>query len=222
MTRSSTATSSTSPSTATALVPGRGARRPEPATGNILGRIGGAAPEDVHDAGATAAVAQRRLGPHCPHPERAAVMHRAADLWEKHAAEIMDWNTREVGAIGPMAGFAVHVAAAECREAGALPSVPRGELLASEKPSPGLRVPRAGGRGRGRLAVQRADHPGHPRGRAGPGAGQCRDPRARSAAPLSPVVSPWCASSTEAGTAGRAAAVCCRRRGPRRGDGDRR
>jgi benzaldehyde dehydrogenase (NAD) len=118
-----------------AWVPGRGAPIDvvEPATGNVLGRIGGAAPEDVHDAAQTAAVAQRAWAA-LPHPERAAVMHRAADLWEKHAAEIMDWNTREVGAIGPMAGFAVHVAAAECREAGALPSAPRGELLASEKP----------------------------------------------------------------------------------------
>lgn len=105
----------------------------EPATGDVLGRIGGASPDDVTRAAQSAAVAQREWAA-LSHPERAAVMHRAADLWEKHSEEIIGWNTREVGAIAPMAGFAVHVAAAECREAGSLPSHPLGEVLASEKP----------------------------------------------------------------------------------------
>lgn len=105
----------------------------EPATGESLGRIGGASPDDVRRATQSALVAQRDWAA-LPHPQRAAVLHRAADLWETHADEVMGWNTREVGAIGPIAGFAVHVAAAECREAASLPSQPLGELLASEKP----------------------------------------------------------------------------------------
>lgn len=105
----------------------------EPATGASLGRIGGASPADVARATQSAVVAQREWAA-LSHPARAAVLHRAADLWEKHREEIIGWNTREVGAIGPMAAFAVHVAAAECREAGSLPSHPLGEILASEKP----------------------------------------------------------------------------------------
>ncbi len=105
----------------------------EPATGAVLGRIGGASPDDVARATRSAVVAQREWAA-LSHPERAAVLHRAAALWDEHSEEIVSWNTREVGAIGPMAAFAVHVAAAECREAGSLPSHPLGEVLASEKP----------------------------------------------------------------------------------------
>ena len=150
----------------------------EPATGSSLGRIGGAGPEDVARATQSALVAQREWAA-LPHPERAAVLHRAADLWEKHSEEIIGWNTREVGAIGPMAAFAVHVAAAECCEAGSLPSHPLGEILASEKPRLSLarRMPV------GVVGVispfNVPHHPGHPRGRAGPGPRQRRDPEAR-------------------------------------------
>lgn len=105
----------------------------EPATGDTLGRIGGASPDDVARAARSARDAQREWAA-TPHPQRAAVLLRAADLWEEHAEEIVGWNVREVGAIPPMADFAVHVAAAECREAAALPSQPLGELLSSEKP----------------------------------------------------------------------------------------
>ncbi|MGJ9412860.1 aldehyde dehydrogenase family protein [Aeromicrobium sp. CF4.19] len=114
----------------------------EPATGTSLGTIGGASPDDVTRATRSAVVAQREWAA-LSHPERAAVLHRAADLWDRHSEEIIGWNTREVGAIAPMAAFAVKVAAAECREAGSLPSHPLGEVLASEKPrlSMARRVP---------------------------------------------------------------------------------
>ena len=69
-----------------------------------------------------------------PHPARAAVLRRAGQLWEEHAEEIMGWNIREVGAIPPLAGFALHVTAAECYEASALPSAPLGTILSSEEP----------------------------------------------------------------------------------------
>ena len=124
--------------------PGRGGAYDvtEPATGAVLGRIGRATPQDVTEAAAAAAEAQRAWAA-TPHPRRAAVLRRAANLWAEHAAEISGWNVREVGAIGPMAGFALHVAEQECHEAAGLPGRPYGELLPSEEPrlSMARRVP---------------------------------------------------------------------------------
>ena len=59
---------------------------------------------------------------------------KAGDLWAEHADEIRDWNVREVGAIPPMADFAMHVAAEECYQAASLPGQPIGQVLPSEQP----------------------------------------------------------------------------------------
>ena len=104
-----------------------------PATGESIATVGVAGPDDIARAAASAAKAQRDWAA-TPHPERAAVLRRAAQLWEQHAEEIMDWNIREVGAIPPLAGFALHVTAAECYEAAALPSAPLGSILSTEEP----------------------------------------------------------------------------------------
>jgi benzaldehyde dehydrogenase (NAD) len=104
-----------------------------PATGETLAVVGMASPDDVARAAAGAARAQREWAA-TPHPVRAAVLRRAAQLWEHHADEIMGWNVREVGAIPPLAGFALHVTAAECYEAASLPSAPLGSILSSEEP----------------------------------------------------------------------------------------
>jgi benzaldehyde dehydrogenase (NAD) len=85
----------------------------EPATGTELGTMGNADAEDVAEAGAAAAEAQKEWAAQ-PHTVRAAVLRKAGDLWAEHADEIRDWNVREVGAIPPMADFAMHVAAEEC------------------------------------------------------------------------------------------------------------
>ena len=115
--------------------PGTGARSDvvEPATGEALGRITMATPDDVARAARTAAAAQREWAA-TPHTRRAAVLRRAAALWTEHAEEITWWNVREVGAVPGMAGFAVHVAEQECYEAASLPSRPYGELVPSEEP----------------------------------------------------------------------------------------
>lgn len=105
----------------------------EPATGETLAMVGMASPEDVARAAASAAEAQKAWAA-TPHPQRAAVMRKAAQLWEQHADEIMGWNIREVGAIPPLAGFALHVTASECYEAASLPSAPLGTILSSEEP----------------------------------------------------------------------------------------
>ncbi|GAA1972542.1 benzaldehyde dehydrogenase [Microbacterium pumilum] len=105
----------------------------EPATGSAIATVGIAGREDVTRAAEGAARAQREWAA-APHPLRAAVLRRAGQLWEEHADEIMGWNVREVGAIPPLAGFALHVTAAECYEASSLPSAPLGAMLASEEP----------------------------------------------------------------------------------------
>ncbi|GAA3015292.1 aldehyde dehydrogenase family protein [Microbacterium aurantiacum] len=105
----------------------------EPATGETLAMVGMADADDVARAAEGAARAQKEWAA-MPHPARAAVLRKAAQLWEAHAEEIMGWNVREVGAIPPLAGFALHVTAAECYEASSLPSAPLGSILSSEEP----------------------------------------------------------------------------------------
>ncbi|MFD1537686.1 benzaldehyde dehydrogenase [Nonomuraea guangzhouensis] len=105
----------------------------EPATGSVLGQAGLADAADLGRAAESAAEAQREWAA-TPHPRRAAVLRRAAQLWSEHAEEITWWNVREVGAVPAMAGFAVHVAEQECYEAASLPSRSYGELLPSEEP----------------------------------------------------------------------------------------
>ena len=73
-----------------------------PATGEELGRMGQASVADVAAAGESAAVAQREWAA-LPHTARAAVLRKAGDLWAEHAAEIRDWNVREVGSIAAKA-----------------------------------------------------------------------------------------------------------------------
>ncbi|MBW9207598.1 benzaldehyde dehydrogenase [Mumia sp. zg.B17] len=105
----------------------------EPATGESLGQVGKASPDDVRRAAQHATEAQRSWAA-TPHSERAAVLRRAGDLWHAHAEEVMGWNVREVGAVPGMAGFSLDVAAAECFEAAALPSYAAGKVLATDQP----------------------------------------------------------------------------------------
>lgn len=116
-------------------VPGAGGTIPSvaPATGETIATVGLAGPEDVRRAAESAARAQKEWAA-TPHPARAAILRRAGQLWEQYADEIGGWNIREVGAIPPLAGFALHVSAAECYEAAALPSAPLGSILSSEEP----------------------------------------------------------------------------------------
>ncbi|WP_432536918.1 aldehyde dehydrogenase family protein [Kineococcus arenarius] len=104
----------------------------EPATGAVLGRVGAAAPQDVREAAARAAAAQREWARANP-LERAAVLRRAGALWEQHAGEVQDWIVRESGAVAAKAATETHVAAQECYEAAALPTHPMGSVLPSEQ-----------------------------------------------------------------------------------------
>jgi benzaldehyde dehydrogenase (NAD) len=104
----------------------------EPATGDTLGHYGLASVADVREAATTAAAAQKdwaKLNPE----DRAAVLRRAGMLWEEHAAEVQDWIVRESGGIPPKAALETHIAANECYDASALPSLPAGDVLTSNE-----------------------------------------------------------------------------------------
>ncbi|MFC8427941.1 benzaldehyde dehydrogenase [Streptomyces sp. NPDC057253] len=103
----------------------------EPATGKALGRVGSATPADVDRAVERAARAQREWAAR-PYSDRAAVLRRAARLFEEHQQEIETWLMRESGAIRPFATLQVTSGGAEeCHEAAALAGAPYGELLRS-------------------------------------------------------------------------------------------
>jgi len=100
----------------------------EPATGAELAAIGVANVADVAIAAAAAAKVQKVWGREKPEV-RAAVLRRAGELFEQYGAEIEGWIVRETGAIPPKAQLETHIAAQECFEASALPSLPHGDVL---------------------------------------------------------------------------------------------
>jgi benzaldehyde dehydrogenase (NAD) len=101
-----------------------------PATGGEIGRIGVANPADFARAARSAAAVQRAWAA-APYTERAAVLRRAGQLWEQHAAEVGEWLVREAGSIRPKAGVETDTAAQECYEAAALASHSLGEIIPS-------------------------------------------------------------------------------------------
>lgn len=103
----------------------------EPATGTQLGSIGQASLTDVQRAAEQAAEAQKNWA-RISFNERARVLRRAGELWERYAPEIQQWLIRESGSIAPKAGFELHVTANECYEAAALATQPYGRVLRSE------------------------------------------------------------------------------------------
>src|SRR4051794_4517769 len=119
----------------------------EPATGESLGEVGAATPEDGSAAAARAVAAQREWAA-APFEERARVLRRAGELLEANAEEIKGWLAQESGAIQPVGDFQWQTSAAECYEASALPSHPYGERPPSGLPP--LSVARRGPAGRRR------------------------------------------------------------------------
>ncbi|MFE9914389.1 benzaldehyde dehydrogenase [Micromonospora sp. NPDC005553] len=104
-----------------------------PATGEEIGQVGVANAEDVTRACARAATAQRAWAA-TGYAVRAAVLRRAGQLFERHAAEIADWIVRESGSIPSKARVEIAAAAQECYEASALASHPLGEIIPSAQP----------------------------------------------------------------------------------------
>jgi benzaldehyde dehydrogenase (NAD) len=104
-----------------------------PATRAEIGRIGIADAEDVARASSRAVEAQRGWAAR-PYLERAAILRRAGQLWEEHAAEVDSWLVREAGSIPPKAAVETQTAAQECYEAAALASQAIGEVIPSAQP----------------------------------------------------------------------------------------
>jgi benzaldehyde dehydrogenase (NAD) len=102
----------------------------EPATGAVLGRTGVASAEDMRDAIGRAVAAQVAWAATGPR-ERAAVLHRAADLFQQHFDELALAIARETGGILPKGQHEVTEAVQLCRLAAALPMQSQGEVLPS-------------------------------------------------------------------------------------------
>jgi benzaldehyde dehydrogenase (NAD) len=105
----------------------------EPATGETLARVGRANVDDVATAAQTAVDAQGAWAA-LPFTARTAILRKAGQLFNDHAAELAEWIVRESGGIQPKADLEVHVAAEECFEAAAAASHPTGSILRSEMP----------------------------------------------------------------------------------------
>jgi benzaldehyde dehydrogenase (NAD) len=102
----------------------------EPATGQVLGRIGLASAAQIGSAAAAAAQAQRAWAG-APYEQRAQVLRKAAQLAEQYSGEISEWIVRESGSTRLKAGFEASITAKALHEAAGLPSRSQGEVLPS-------------------------------------------------------------------------------------------
>jgi len=113
-----------------------------PASGEQLGTLGLADAEQLDAAVAAAAAAQPAWAA-TSFEERAAVLRRAGEVWQRHSAEIEQWIVRETGAVGIKGEAESHWAVQELHEAAALPSQRLGHVLPTASPRLSLarRVP---------------------------------------------------------------------------------
>ncbi len=109
---------------------GTGAEREvhEPATGRQLLTINESTREDVARAAAAAHAAQPAWAA-SSYQERAAVLRRAAEVYEQHRAEFGSWTQRETGAHHNKMHHEQNFTAAEALAASALPWQPYGSLV---------------------------------------------------------------------------------------------
>jgi benzaldehyde dehydrogenase (NAD) len=105
----------------------------EPATGEVLGTAGVANAASVAVATKSAASAQRGWAA-LPMADRVAVVSRAAELLERHRAEISGWMVRESGAIPPKVAQEIGASIGQLNEAASLISAPLEQELASPIP----------------------------------------------------------------------------------------
>jgi benzaldehyde dehydrogenase (NAD) len=102
----------------------------EPATGEIMTRVGMATPAHIGQA-ATAAKAAQPAWAATDFEVRAAIFHKAASLLEQHAEEITPWYVRETGSIPPKVGVETHGATLSLWDAAAMLTQPLGVILPS-------------------------------------------------------------------------------------------
>jgi benzaldehyde dehydrogenase (NAD) len=112
--------------------PGSGEAREvrEPATGQLLLSVPQSTVEDVRRAAAAAAAAQPAWA-QTNYLERAAILRRAADIYEAHRPEFGTWTQRETGAHYNKMHHEASFTAQELLAAATMPSQPLGSVLPS-------------------------------------------------------------------------------------------
>lgn len=110
--------------------PGSGEPREvrEPATGRLLLTLPQATPDDVAAAAARAAAAQPAWA-EMDYSQRAAILRRAAQIYEEHRDELGTWTQRETGATHGKMHHEQNFAIAELQAAATLPWQPYGSLV---------------------------------------------------------------------------------------------
>jgi benzaldehyde dehydrogenase (NAD) len=104
----------------------------EPATGEQLAEVGSANRDEIFDAAKQAAEAQPAWAAMAG-PERAAILHAAADVLESYRDQAERWLVRETGVFAGGAAHQVGETQKELREAASLTSRAVGELLPNEQ-----------------------------------------------------------------------------------------
>jgi len=102
----------------------------EPATGILLTTLSQSTPDDVARAAAAAAAAQPAWA-ETNHLERAAILRRAAAIYEAHRPEFGTWTQRETGAHRNKMHHEQEFTVQELLNASSMPSQPYGSLLPS-------------------------------------------------------------------------------------------
>src|SRR5690349_14606023 len=115
--------------------PGSGEPREtrEPATGRPLLTLPQATVEDVARAAKAAAAAQPAWAD-TGYAQRAAIMRRAAEIYEAHRPEFGTWTQRETGAVHSKMHHEQNFAAGEINAAATMPFQPYGQLVPSVVP----------------------------------------------------------------------------------------
>lgn len=101
----------------------------EPATGEIIGRVGVASPGDIGRAMESATKAQPQWGAMLG-AQRAGILRKAASLLLENSKEIGKWLLRETGSIPPKVDFEINLGYLDLIEAANLCTQPVGYLLA--------------------------------------------------------------------------------------------
>ncbi|HKB27856.1 MAG TPA: aldehyde dehydrogenase family protein [Candidatus Limnocylindrales bacterium] len=115
--------------------PGTGEAREtrEPATGRPLLSLAQSTPDDVARAAAAAAAVQPAWAD-TSYDQRAAILRRAAEIYEAHRPEFGTWTQRETGAVHGKMHHEQNFAAGELNAAATMPFQPYGQLVPSVVP----------------------------------------------------------------------------------------
>lgn len=103
----------------------------EPATGQVLAKVGMTDPAGIATAAASARSAQKAWAATAP-DDRASLFFRAVELGRKHWNEIVSWIIRESGSVKAKAEFELTISLKAIQLAGGMPHQAQGLVLPSE------------------------------------------------------------------------------------------